>query len=387
MTSFPVRGSRVFNRQSHRFRLRHLWCVCVFDLCALDNAALCFADTPLPRAVPAGEGTAAAPPASSTPVSVAEPWAPSPFPPAPPLAGPTIAASRGALAEQRFRQGRAAMEAGRYDAACIEFAESQRLDPGLGTLLNLALCHEKQGRVASAWAEFVEAKGLALQQQRRDREAFAQTHITALEPQLPRLSVVGVQPDAVVTMDGTVVGRGTALAARMPVDPGAHEIRVTAPGAKAWTAHVQLELGRAQTLRVPALQRLTIPSAPTLTPGIVLGGTSAVSLALGFGFGAAAMVAKSSADQSCPNNACTAEGWAAQQRYERQAAVSTIAVGVGVAGAVATGVWYWRYRRAQKAHMRGLSQARAGTGFPAPWQLPVVAAAPGELHLTWNYAF
>src|SRR4051812_22569154 len=65
------------------------------------------------------------------------------------------------LAETLFEEGRVLMQEGVLQQACAKFAESQRVAPACGTLLNLGVCHEKLGQTASAWTNYVDAMRLA----------------------------------------------------------------------------------------------------------------------------------------------------------------------------------------------------------------------------------
>jgi hypothetical protein len=163
------------------------------------------------------------------------------------------------LAAALFREGKALLAEHHVSEACGKLAESQRLDPGGGTLLNVALCHEMEGRVATAWSEFIEAQGLAKRDHRSDRVEFAQAHIDALEPTLPRLTMVlaagADEPGLGISRDGTEVGRA-AWGSPIPLDPGEHQIRATAPGKIAW--QTKLSLGgpgepKVVTVTIPAL--------------------------------------------------------------------------------------------------------------------------------------
>ena len=64
--------------------------------------------------------------------------------------GPALGDANPALAQSLFEEGRQLMSNGKFAEACPKFESSYKLDPAAGTLLNLAVCHEKVGRTAAA---------------------------------------------------------------------------------------------------------------------------------------------------------------------------------------------------------------------------------------------
>src|SRR5215831_17140782 len=189
-------------------------------------------------------------------------------------AGAEPSAADKSLATALFKEGRALVDQGHVAEGCRKLEESQRLDPGGGTLLNVALCHEKEGRTATAWAEFTEALGIARKDDRPQRIEFAQKHIAQLEPLLSRLIIqvphAGDTPDLEIKRDGTAIGR-PAWGIAMPVDPGDHLIEAAASGKISWKESVTVGAkGDSKTLVVPALESAPTPvSAAPLATGAV----------------------------------------------------------------------------------------------------------------------
>lgn len=181
-------------------------------------------------------------------------------------------------AEAIFNDARRLMEDGRFTEACPKLAESQRLDPAVGTLLYLGECYEKEGKLASAWAAFRSAASAAHNAGQTSREQTAKQKAAELEPKLPKLKIV-VPPGSEVP--GLQVQRddidvGTVIwGSAVPVDPGKHRIVATAPGKKTWRRDIDVGTEPAETLAV--LPRLdddatkstarTPPAAGATPPG------------------------------------------------------------------------------------------------------------------------
>ena len=258
-----------------------------------------------------------------------------------------------AAAEALFDHAKRLLAAGRYAEACPKFAESQRLDAGIGTLLYLADCYEKNGQTASAWAGFREAAAAAKAAGQPEREKIARDRAAALEPTLSKLTLT-VEPANVldgveITRNGVPVGKalwGTAI----PVDPGPHKIEAAAPGKKHWSGRVMVGTnGATAALHVPKLaDEPRAPATPTPTPtpddtdkgsgqrtvGLVLGAAGVVGIAVGAAFGVQALSKDDEADTFCRKNApnlCSEEGVSLGDQAHTAATFSTIGFGVGAA--------------------------------------------------------
>jgi len=260
-----------------------------------------------------------------------------------------------ALAETLFREGKELMEAERYQEACPKLAESQRLDPATGTLLALAVCHEAEGKTATAWAEFVDAAALAEQDGRQDRVDYARQRIRALEPKLSRLKIV-VPPSARVrgldvSRNGVSIGEA-AWGTDTPVDPGPQRIEARAPGRRSWSTTVRLVASDRQRITVPTLARTPDrparppptkqPEAPPISPlviaGGVVGGLGVVSIAVGTYFGVRAIDKSDQAKALCTPEFCdNADAVALNDDAKVAANVANVTLALGVA-AVAAGI-------------------------------------------------
>lgn len=179
------------------------------------------------------------------------------------IAEPT--ADEKAAAEQLFEDGKRLLGEGKYAAACQKLESSQRLDAGIGTLLYLADCYEKSGRVASAWATFREAAAAARAGNQADREQKARARASALEPKLFKLSLevadAGIS-GLEIRRNGTVVKR-EVWGSPVPVDPGKYTLEVTAPGRKRVDIAVEVPDGPGnKTVTIPALE--VDPNAPAV---------------------------------------------------------------------------------------------------------------------------
>ena len=169
-------------------------------------------------------------------------------------------------AQALFDQAKKLMAQGAYAEACPKLEESQRLDAGSGTLLNLGDCYEHQGKTASAWSKFVEAAEAARAAGKGERERVARERASTLLPRLAKVVIVVKGNEMTVGLevkrDGASVER-SQWGVPVPVDPGQHTVTASAPARVSWETKVFVQAaGQVVMVPVPALA----PAPPALAP-------------------------------------------------------------------------------------------------------------------------
>jgi hypothetical protein len=278
---------------------------------------------------------------------------------------PSLAHADAAAAEALFQDGRKLLAAGKVAEACEKFAASNKLDPSSGTLLNLANCRVKEGKLATAWATFLSASTLAMSQGNAGRASEATRRAAELEQRLSYVSIVLASrpPGLVVKRDGVEIEAAT-LDTRIPVDPGAHAFSASAPGFVDWSSTVEVSKPGVEEVRIPALKKADVPAGPaptasarpvasaaptssaappasasaalppgrSPTAGYVVGGVGLAVTAVGAYFGLRALGAYRDAEALCGSHkACPESARSPSDDATRSSTFATLGVGLGLA--------------------------------------------------------
>jgi tetratricopeptide (TPR) repeat protein len=202
-------------------------------------------------------------------------------------------------ADVLFERGLAAFESGRIDEACANFEDSLRLDAAAGTLINLARCHERQGKTATALAEYKQVVSLSVRAGNHERARVAQAEADRLEPVVAAAATSAAPRRA--SAAETEVASTSVMAPPPPKDGGAR---------------------------------------PVLITGVVLGAVGVASLVSGAVLGAISLGDLATAEDDpnlCPDHTCSPAGraWVDAAETRGNAATGLLVLGGALA---ATGV-------------------------------------------------
>ena len=299
------------------------------------------------------------------------------------LAMPSLASAQTADAEALFREGVRLLKAREVAKACEKLEGSERLEAKFSTEFNLALCRQRNGQTASAWAMFIKAADNAKRSgapQDAKLAIDAQKHADALEPKLVHLTIR--VPDnheidgLAVTRNETPVDPGT-WNQPIPVDPGDYVIAAEAPDHKRWSESITID-AKDETIEVPKLARhkpaapppepTAEPSRPTSRPpptpptpkhpaeptrryttaAVTLAAVGVVSVGVATGFGLYSSNLETQSDAICPMVSCAkATALDLNSRAQTAGWIANVGWSVGglaIAGA-ATAWWLGRPSR------------------------------------------
>lgn len=261
-------------------------------------------------------------------------------------------------ADALFREAKTRMAEGDVARACTLFAESQRLDPAAGTLLNLADCEEKNGRFATAHQLFVRASETLPPSD--ERIGYATERAKALEPRLSSV-VLRLAPNAPsnlrVVKDGTTWS-AASFGVPVPLDPGEYVLDVQADGRAPHRMPISLAPGEKKSVDVVWGEPLA-PAWPTVSPeagkdggevpappktssgrstiGYVVGGVGVGAFVAGAVTGALVIGYANTYNDHC-KPACDDEGLRAARQGKPLNVLSPILLGLGAVG-VGVGVY------------------------------------------------
>lgn len=228
-------------------------------------------------------------------------------------------------AQALFDRGLQLLEVNDWAAACPQFEASNKLEVSVGATVNIARCAEHDGRLARAWAEFKRAKALNVElspEPRKKKVAeFIDERLSAIEPRLPWLTVrLSVRPPGLSILRDGAPFPIEGLDVAVPIDPGTHELRVSAPGYRPISREVTLAEGAKQEVSLqleldndapPASdppKAVTPPSSspsPLVITGAVLSGAGGLGLVIAAITGGVALAERNTLDELVQDGRCS----------------------------------------------------------------------------------
>ncbi len=290
---------------------------------------------------------------------------------------------------QLFEAARAEMRDGHYAEACAKFADSKTLDPGVGTMLNLAYCYEKIGKKARAWSEYESAAVAAHRAGKSDWESAARARAALLAGKVGWVVVNLEKLSDAIDIEIRIDGEPLAISAAdrpTPTDLGHHEVSVRATGKQSWSTTFEVDEQHVPTVEVPPLEPMPPPTPVTpaavarvagRTPAaeapashrptsrriaaVTMVAFAVVALGVAGGFALAARSTYEGA--ACSSGVCSAQGRSAKDRAYDDAAVSSVAFATGLGAAAGAGILWWTSRAEPPAVQTEPIAARAAWGL------------------------
>lgn len=254
-------------------------------------------------------------------------------------------------AETLFNEGQKAKEAGNTAEACAKFKASlEKNRNAVGTILNVALCFEQEGKIASAHKLFSEAEDRAHEGGFAEHEKAAHEHKSKLGVDVPHVAIAFAEQarDMKLVVNDQIVDVNAAN--DVEIDPGTTTVVVTAPGRVAYTTRFSIAKGEHKAIAIPKLNSPVSGGRAGVGKVLTFSGAGLVLVGIGVG-----IYAHSKWNDQFPTHCqnpdddhptCDQTGYTNTQNARTLGNVGT---GVGAAGIVAAGIGAFLWFTAPKS--------------------------------------
>jgi len=243
-------------------------------------------------------------------------------------------------AEVLFNEGQKAKEAGKPAEACTKFRQSlEKNRNAVGTILNVALCFEEEGKIASAYKLYSEAEDRAHEGGFAEHEKAAHEHKSKIGVDVPHVAIAFSEParDMKLVIDDQIVDINAAN--DVEIDPGTRTIVVSAPGRVAYTTTFSIAKGEHKAVAIPKLGYPVSGGRAGVGKVLTFSGAGLVLVGIGVGIYARheynAQFPTHCMDPDADHPTCDQTGYANAQNARTLGWVGT---GVGAAGLAAAGI-------------------------------------------------
>ena len=170
-------------------------------------------------------------------------------------------------ADTLFKQGKKLMAEKKYSDACDAFEQSMKLDPGIGTELNIARCYEEWGKLGHAYKAYKAALKMA-KDASDSRADKIEGLLNQLDPSVPRLTVHAPKDadTSSLRIDGAPVDD---ISEPIVLDPGPHKVEYAAAAGGTKSKTIPIEKGgsyEANLVDLPAKTTEKVDHTPPPPP-------------------------------------------------------------------------------------------------------------------------
>ena len=255
-------------------------------------------------------------------------------------------------ADELFAKG-VALRDTNLEQSCAYFRQSLEMNPqAIGTLMNVALCDEKLGKIASAVERFSEARDRAKEGNLPEYATEAEAHINALTPEVPKVTLrfAGERPAGTRVLIGERVIASELYdgGKQVNVDPGELVIVVSAPGRLAYETKLMIAKREEKAIEVPELAKGVTVKSSRRTIGVITTAAGGTFFVTGAVLGLVARsIYRKNYDEGCDSRGCDAEQ---QSQTERARTIGNVGTVVGLVGLAGAGVGVYLWLTAPKDH-------------------------------------